>query len=111
MSETAQFTLDDGTTVAIVAPGPDGSYPVGIGERLQPPLNTLRAALDPVTKGAMEIMDEFRNMARKPEEVEIKFGVTLDGKLGGLFTSASAGAHLDITLRWSESRTAASGGD
>ena len=36
----------------------------------------------------------------RPEEIEICFGVTLDGKLGGVIASANAGAHLDVTLRW-----------
>jgi hypothetical protein len=39
-------------------------------------------------------------MAQRPEEIEICFGVTLDGKLGGVIASANAGAHLDVTLRW-----------
>ena len=45
-------------------------------------------------------MDDFRGRGRRPEEIEISFGVTLDGKLGGVIASANAGAHLDVTLRW-----------
>jgi hypothetical protein len=61
---------------------------------------TLREALVPVTAAAAQVMDGFRAMARRPEEIEICFGVTLDGKLGGVIASANAGAHLDVTLRW-----------
>ena len=57
-------------------------------------------ALAPVTAAATQVMDGFRKMAERPGEVEISFGVTLDGKLGGVIASAEASAHLDVTLRW-----------
>ncbi|HET9974759.1 MAG TPA: CU044_2847 family protein, partial [Streptosporangiaceae bacterium] len=52
------------------------------------------------TAAAAQVIDGFRAMARRPEEIEICFGVTLDGKLGGVIASANAGAHLDVKLRW-----------
>ena len=59
----------------------------------------------PVTTAAAEAIDGFRNLVHRPDEVEVSFGVVLDGKLGGLLASANAGAHLDITLRWNGSST------
>jgi hypothetical protein len=35
--------------------------------------------------------------------VEIKFGVVLDAKLGGILAGANTGVHLDVTLRWNGS--------
>jgi hypothetical protein len=103
MYEAIKFTLDDGTTVAVASPRPDGSRAVGLGDRLQASEKTLREALAPVTAAAAQVMDDFRKLAQRPEEVEISFGVTLDGKLGGVIASANAGAHLDVTLRWRDS--------
>jgi hypothetical protein len=100
MYEAIEFPLDDGTTVAVASPRPDGSSAVGLGDRLQASEKTLREALAPVTAAATQVMDGFRELAKRPEEIEISFGVTLDGKLGGVIASASAGAHLDVTLRW-----------
>jgi len=45
-------------------------------------------------------MDGFRKLAQRPEEIEISFGVTLDGKIGGVIASAKTGAHLEVKLRW-----------
>lgn len=106
MPDAIEFTLDDGTTVAVAAPRPDGSGAVGLGDRLQAAEKTLREALAPVTAAATQAMDSFRERARSPQEIEIGFGVTLDGKLGGVIASANAGAHLDITLRWRRTGTA-----
>jgi NTP-dependent ternary system trypsin peptidase co-occuring protein len=77
-----------------------GSGAVGLSDRLQAADKTLREALVPVTAAAAQVIDGFRAMARRPEEIEVCFGVTLDGKLGDVIASANAGAHLDVTLRW-----------
>jgi hypothetical protein len=100
MVDAIEFVLDDGTTVAVTSPPRAGSGAVGLGDRLETAQKTLREALGPVTAAAEQIIDGFRTMARRPEEIEVCFGVTLDGKLGGVIASANAGAHLDVTLRW-----------
>lgn len=100
MYDAVEFTLDDGTTVAVASPRPDGTSAVGLGDRLQASGKTLREALAPVTAAATQVMDGFRELAQRPQEIEIGFGVTLDGKLGGVIASANAGTHLNVTLRW-----------
>jgi NTP-dependent ternary system trypsin peptidase co-occuring protein len=100
MVDAIEFVLDDGTTVAVTSPPRAGSGAVGLGDRLETAQKTLREALGPVTAAAEQIIDGFRTTARRPEEIEVCFGVTLDGKLGGVIASANAGAHLDVTLRW-----------
>jgi hypothetical protein len=100
MLDVIEFTLDDGTTVAIASAPRSGSSQVGLGDRLQVAEKTLRESLKPVTAAAEQAMDTFRAMARRPEEVEIAFGVTFDGKLGGVIASANVAAQLQVTLRW-----------
>lgn len=100
MPDAIAFTLDDGTTVAVTAASPGGTRPVGARERLATAGKTLREALAPVTAAAAQVMDEFRNLAQRPDEVEVSFGVTLDASIGGIIASSGAGAHLDVTLRW-----------
>lgn len=95
-----EFTLDNGATVVVAPPARTGSGAVGLGDRVEAAGKTLRQALAPVTAAAAQVMDGFREMAVRPGEVEISFGVTLDGKLGGVIASAEAGTHLDVTLRW-----------
>jgi hypothetical protein len=100
MFEAIEFTLDDGTTVAVAPTARAGSGAVGLDDRLESAAKTLREALAPVTTAAGQVMDDFRKLAQRPDEVEIAFGVVLDSKLGGVIASAKAGAHLDVTLRW-----------
>jgi Trypsin-co-occurring domain 1 len=100
MSEAVQFTLSDGTAVLVAPLTRSGTGPVGLGDRLEAAQETLLEALGPVTRAASEVISGFRTLANRPDEVEVSFGVVLDGKLGGVIASANAGAHLDVTLRW-----------
>lgn len=100
MPDGFEFTLDDGTTVVVASPARGGSNLVGLGDRVDAAQKTFREALAPVTAAAAQIIEDFRKAAQCPDEVEISFGVTLDGKIGGVIASANAGAHLEVKLRW-----------
>ncbi|KUO21805.1 CU044_2847 family protein [Streptomyces dysideae] len=100
MPDAVQFTLSDGTVVLVAPPARAGTGAVGLGTRLESAGRSLSEALAPVTAAASEVIGGFRSLAQRPDEVEVTFGVVLDGKLGAVLASASAGAHLDVTLRW-----------
>lgn len=100
MPDAVQFTLSDGTVVLATSPARSGTGAVGLGSRLEAAQQTLREALAPVASAASDMIDGFRALPHRPEEVEVSFGVVLDGKLGGVIASANAGAHIDVTLRW-----------
>jgi hypothetical protein len=100
MPHAVAFELDDNTTVVVAPTTKLGDMPTGLGARLETAEQTLRHALEPVTKAAAQILDDFRKLAHHPHEVEIAFGVVLDGRLGGIIASANAGAHIDVTLHW-----------
>lgn len=102
MPDAVQFTLSDGETVVLVAPpARSGTGAVGLGNRLEAAAHSLPRALAPVTSAAADVIEQFRSLAHRPDEVEIAFGVVLDAKLGAVMAGAQAGAHLDVTLRWS----------
>lgn len=100
MPDAVQFTLSDGTVVLVAPPARAGTGAVGLGTRLESAGQSLREALAPVTAAASDVIGGFRSLAQRPDEVEVTFGVVLDAKLGAVLSSASAGAHLDVTLRW-----------
>jgi hypothetical protein len=103
MQEAVEFELADGTTVAVAAHTERaGSGTVGLEEHLETAEKTLRQALSPITSAAAEVLDSFRRLPQRPHEVEVSFGVRLDGKVGGVIASTGAGAHLDVTLHWRE---------
>lgn len=100
MSDAIEFKLDDGQSVIVMPVSTDGSSPVGWSDRLKGAEKTLREALEPITTAATEVVDSFQRTVRRPDEIEIEIGVTLDAKLGAAIASAGTNAHLDVTLRW-----------
>lgn len=100
MSDAVEFHLADGSVVLVTPPAAAGIGAVGLGDHLEAAERTLRQALAPATHAAAEMIDAFRQLAHRPDEVEIAFGVVLDGKLGGVIASAKANVHLDVKLRW-----------
>lgn len=111
MPDAVQFTLSDGTAVLVAPPARAGTGAVGLGTRLESAGRTLIEALAPVTAAASEVIGGFRSLAERPDEVEVTFGVVLDAKLGAVMASANAGAHLDVTLRWSGAEPARASGE
>ncbi|WP_433892142.1 CU044_2847 family protein [Streptomyces sp. CA-111067] len=103
MPDAVTFTLSDGTVVLVTPTTREGTGVVGLGGRLEAARQSLLDALVPVTSAASDVIDGFRTLTHRPDEIEVSFGVVLDGKLGGVLASTSAGAHLDVTLRWSGS--------
>jgi hypothetical protein len=100
MPDAVQFTLSDGTTVVVAPTARAGVGPVSLGSRLEAAQRTLRDALAPIATAASDVIEGFRTLPHRPDEVEVAFGVVLDAKLGGVIAGANAGAHLDVTLRW-----------
>jgi hypothetical protein len=111
MTEFTQFTLDGSLAVTVAAPATStttGLSPAGrhdkSGKVAEPAAQTLREALRPVTAAAQEVIEGFRALPGRPEEIEIVFGVNLDATFGAVFATAAVGTHLEVTLRWTASR-------
>lgn len=101
MAELTRFTLGDGTVI-VQTPDPAGVENAGFGRKtVADAAVPLRSALNSVTAAASEVLAGFQAMARQPDEVEIQLGVSFDATFGMVIASASSGAHLDVTLRWS----------
>src|ERR1700733_7928950 len=113
MIEFTQFALDDGLTVTVASPatstGESDLLPAGRHSgsgKATPAGQTLSQALRPVTAAAREVIDGFRALPGRPDEIEIAFGVNLDATFGAVLATAAVGTHLEVTLRWTAPRPA-----
>lgn len=101
MSELTSFALANDLRVTVETPGRFGVSPAGLQPKIAQAEQTFRQALQPVMSAAAEVIEKFRELPGRPEEVEIHFGVKLDGTLGAIITTVAVGTHLDVTVRWS----------
>ena len=103
MAELTRFTLASGTVI-VQTPDPAGVENAGFGRKtVADAAVPLRTALGSVTAAASEVLAGFQSMARRPDEVEIQLGVSFDATFGMVIANVATGAHLEVTLRWSDS--------
>ncbi|MFD9002038.1 CU044_2847 family protein [Streptomyces sp. NPDC059582] len=74
-------------------------------------LGEMVAAVRPV---AQNFVDGFQDMARRPDEITVEFGLTLSAEADVVISSTSAQANFKVVLVWHEGLadpTGASAGD
>jgi Trypsin-co-occurring domain 1 len=109
--ELARFTLGDGGTVIVETQVPASRVESTgrAGKSVADAAVSLRDALAPVTSAASDMLAGFQSMVHRPDEVEIQLGVNFDATFGMVIANASAGAHLEVRLRWAGGAATASG--
>jgi Trypsin-co-occurring domain 1 len=60
----------------------------------------LDSAMASIRQMSERIAATTRNLAQRPDQVEVEFGLKLDAAGGALLARAGAEAHLVVTLRW-----------
>src|SRR5215470_18944528 len=93
------YTLDDQTVVRFeVGPG-DDFRPAGAQEVVA----RIKEAVEPAVAGARAVLEKVREAG--PAEVELKFGIKVNGTANWLIARAATEANFEVTLTW---KTAAS---
>ncbi|MFF1767867.1 CU044_2847 family protein [Streptomyces sp. NPDC058249] len=89
--------VPDGTT----GEGSNGLVRAGAGERIaRAASDTWQGALAGVRSAAEGALAQLRAIDPPPEEVEVTFGVAVDGKFGATLVSAGTNAHLNVKVVW-----------
>ncbi|WP_406016419.1 CU044_2847 family protein [Streptomyces sp. NBC_00984] len=70
--------------------------------------DTWQGALAGLRSAAEGASAQLRAVDPPPEEVEVTFGVTVDGKLGATLVSAGTNTHVNVKVVWRNAAGAAS---
>lgn len=101
MTELIRYALSNGGSVVVALGDVDRASMAGFSEQAAKlAAASLREALAPVVGAASDVAEAFRKLQPQPDGLEVKFGVTLDGKLGGVIAHATAGVQFEVTLHW-----------
>ncbi|MEV0825350.1 CU044_2847 family protein [Nonomuraea rubra] len=102
MSALFSFHLDQGGSVVVELPEPPGvSRAAGWKERVVEDTRlSFEKALANVRDAASAALAQFQEMSRRPDEVELKFGVKLDAKAGAVIAQTGLEGQFEVTLRW-----------
>ncbi|HWU08791.1 MAG TPA: CU044_2847 family protein [Streptomyces sp.] len=96
-SQVVSYTLDDRTVVQFEIEASGDFHPVGAEQAI----GRVRDAVEPAVLAAKSVLDQVRAM--KPGQVELKFGIKVNGTANWLVAKAATEANFEVTLSWSDS--------
>ena len=105
MKELVRFELANGGSVVAELDDSPGASRVARQNVLETAKGTLESALADVRDAAAAALAQFQGMARKPDEVEIKFGVKLDAQAGAIIARTGMQGHFEVKVRWTQEGT------
>ncbi|HUU69919.1 MAG TPA: CU044_2847 family protein [Planctomycetota bacterium] len=102
MKQLIRYKLEHGGSVVVEVDVPDGlgMKPAGIKDGFVEAEKTFEAAFEEVRKAASVVVCKLRDLAESPDELEVSFGLKMNGKAGTIFASAGAEANFNVTLTW-----------
>jgi hypothetical protein len=104
-SRLTEFELEDGSSVIVQTLEPAtaeaGVEEVGRADEVtKKAAETLEKSIDDIRPAIEAVSTKIREMAKSADEVQVEFGITLSGELGGVIVKAGAEANFGVTLTW-----------
>ncbi len=102
MKRLVEFPLEEGGSIVVEVDEPEtgGTVRAGREDTIEQARETFEDALNKVLPAAKTVVEKLRNMASRPDEIEVTFGVNLSTKAGAVIASVSAEANFGVTVRW-----------
>jgi Trypsin-co-occurring domain 1 len=101
VTELAAFELADGGSVLVEVDAPDRVSRVGRRDDILRSVGrTFEETLATVRNAAAAALGQFQDMAHRPDEVEITFGVKLDAEVGAVVARTGVEGQLQVKLTW-----------
>jgi Trypsin-co-occurring domain 1 len=101
MLELVRFPLEVGGSLLVeVEPEPGLRRAARPGEMLREASASLERALHQVRDAASAAMEQFLAMPRRPDELEIKFGLKLDAQAGAVIARTGLQGQFEVKLKW-----------
>ncbi|MGH4030949.1 CU044_2847 family protein [Actinomycetota bacterium Odt1-20B] len=92
---------DDGVLLVDFSPGrglrPVATSPADLLRRSEAAVNSAMATIRSMARRVDQAVDE---LPRRPAEVEVEFGITLDAETGAMIAKVGASAALTVRLTW-----------
>ena len=108
MTELARFELQQGGDVVVeVDAGPATTRVARREDLVLEAKVSFERALGAVKDAASAALGQFQAMARRPDEVEIKFGVKLSAEAGAVIAKTGLDGQFEVKLKWKQPESAA----
>ncbi|MCB5182719.1 CU044_2847 family protein [Streptomyces antimicrobicus] len=94
MAEVVSYALDDGTVVRFEAEPTGNWHPVSSEDVA----GRVRDAAGPAVEAARTVLHRIAEL--RPDQVEVKFGLKVNGTANWIVAKAATEANFEITLSW-----------
>jgi inner membrane protein involved in colicin E2 resistance len=106
MKRLIEFPLEDGSTIMVEVDESkveDGLVPVstkpGEVEKAQ---TTFEAAVSKIRPVAESVINTLHDIPKRPDEIELEFGLKLNGKTGIYIASVGNEVNFQVRLTWKQ---------
>ena len=104
--DLVRFTTKSGAKVLVESDDDgQGFRDVGISDRLVDAKLLFDEVLLDIGEAADVVVDALVSRARKPESVEVEFGVTFSAESGAVIAKAALGGNLKVKVTWKSDTT------
>ncbi len=104
--KVAQFELEAGGSVLVEVNEAPYEDAVGRGQDIVDQVGiSFDRALSGVRSAAEAALGQFQQMTRRPDELEITFGVKLDAQMGAVIARTGVEGQLEVKLTWKSERS------
>jgi len=100
------YRLETGETVGVEVDEPDVDGVVRAGrpdEIAETASKTFESALADLRPATDHLVTQLRQIAQKPDQIQIEFGIKLTAAAGAVFAKAGGEANFKVTLTWTGS--------
>ncbi|WNI21664.1 CU044_2847 family protein [Streptomyces sp. ITFR-16] len=103
MAALMEFTTDNGATVTVEVDRhvPGARLVARDGHAMARAGRTFDSALEGIRSAAESALAVFRDGTRKPDGVELEFGVKITSEAGAVIAKSALEGHLVVKLSWS----------
>ncbi|WP_405408536.1 CU044_2847 family protein [Streptomyces decoyicus] len=93
-SQVVSYELDDRTVARFEIEPSDSFHPAGAEEIA----GRVREAVSPAVDAARTVLERVTSLG--PDEVQVKFGIKVNGTANWLIAKAATEANFEVTLTW-----------
>jgi hypothetical protein len=111
MPELIRFHVDDDVSITVEVESEAGGFQPAAADGFVWAQQTFAQAMDQARHAAEAAYAQFRKMAQRPDEIELKLGVRLSASAGAVLAKTTTDANVTVRLVWRASPATATAED
>lgn len=100
MSDLVRFHVDNDVSITVEVEPEAGGFQPAAADGFVWAQQTFAQAMDEARRAADVAFAQFRKMAQRPDEIEVKLGIRLSASAGVVLAKTTTDANVTVKLVW-----------